>query len=64
MFGIPGQAANVLTQLSLCLIQPILPAERIAEKCNAEVSLMNFVANREADSQQCQRHHDDRRAGY
>jgi hypothetical protein len=26
--------------------------------------LMNFVANREADSQQCQRHHDDRRAGY
>lgn len=53
MFSIPGQAANILAQPALCLVQPILAAQRVAEGSDTEVSLMNLVANRKADSQQC-----------
>jgi len=40
----------------LFLIQPIFLAKGLAEQCNAQIGVMNLVANRKADSQQCQRH--------
>ena len=52
VFGIAGQASNVLTQQALCLIQPVLVTESIAQDCDPQVGLMNLVANRKADSKQ------------
>ena len=63
-FGVARQAADVLAQSTLRLIEVILVSEFRGEERDLQVGMIDLVADRKADSQQCQGHHDYQRAGY